>query len=273
MRSQMKRLIPLLLISALISTASCIWSSEEKYFKTAEEAKKDRKWPTAIEYYEKVVKVAPESSSALSASQAGAKVALVYTKDPNRLVMFLRHIILYSKSEEERITSQRLLAETYFDQLNDYKNAAIELNRALDFFKSGKESAQLRLMLARAHFFKNEFFQARTEVDAALREAVDQDFVFKALLLKANIYFNEKRLDEAIALYQKLEEDFPKKSVAEQVGLNLAVCFEEKEDFKTAIEVLEKMRVDYTIPEMIDLKISRLKARLEQLPGAKGLRK
>ncbi len=269
----MKLQILLLLISLSTSLFACTWTPEDKYLKTAHEAAKAQKWNEAIESFEKVVKVSPESPEALASSQEGAKIALVYTKDPVRLVTFLKHIILYSKSEDERVTSQRLLAETYFEKINDYKNAAIELNKALEFFKSGKENGQLRLMLAKAYFFQNQFFQARTEVDTALKEDMDQEFVFKALLLKANIYFNEKRLDDAINMYQKLAVEFPQKSKTEQVALNLAVCYEEKEDLKKAIETLEKMRVGYSMPEMIDLKITRLRSRLEQAPGAKGLKK
>lgn len=264
------RLISLFVFGCL---AACSWTPEAKYFKAAQEFAEQKKWDSAVESYEKVVKVSPESQEALKASQEGARIALIHTKDPHRLVIFLKHIILYSKAEDERVTSQRLLAETYFEKINDYKSAAIELNKTLEFFKSGKDNANLRLMLAKAYFFQNEFFQARTEVDTALKENVDQEFVFKALLLKANIYFNEKNLDEAINMYQKLNVEFPQKSKAEQVSLNLAVCYEEKEDFKKAIEVLEQMRVGYNMPEMIDLKISRLKARLDQAPGAKGLKK
>jgi tetratricopeptide (TPR) repeat protein len=269
----MRRLIKTALISSLTLFSACSWWTEDKYYSSGQQAAKSQKWEEAVEDYEKSIKVSPESEDALKASRDGARIALVHTKDATRLVTFLKHIILYSKSEEERISSQRLLAETYFEKLNDYKNAAIELNKALEYYKAGKESSQLRLMLARAYFFQNEFFQARTEVDTSLKDETDPEVVFKALLLKANIYFNEKNLDEAINMYQRLETEFPVKAKSEQVALNLAVCFEEKEDFQKAIEVLEKMRIGYSMPEMIDLKISRLKARLEQQPGAKGLKK
>lgn len=262
-----------IILSLLIFLAACTWTSEEKYLKKGESAKASKDWPEALNQFEKVVKVFPGTKQALKAAQEGAKVALIEQKDYYRLTLFLKHIILYSKDEKERIASQRLLAETYFEKLNDYPNAVIELNKTLDFFRSGKEHALLRFMLAKAYFFQNQFFQARSEVDTALKENVDQEFVFKALLLKANIFFNEKKLDDAITLYQRLMVEFPEKAKAEQVGLTLAVSYEEKEDFQKAIELLEDIRIDYTVPEMIDLKISRLKARQAQQPGAKGFRK
>lgn len=254
--------------------ASCYWTPESKYIQTGKEAVKKQNWPLAEEHFEKTVKVAPESTLALEAAQEGAKVSLVHTKDFNRLIFFLRHIILNSKSQDERVSAQRLLAETYYDKRADYPNAIIELNKLLSYIEDRKEQASIRLMLARAHFFQNDFFQARSEVDAAIEEQQEPDFLFKALLLKANIYFNEKKQAEAIALYEKLMRDYPEKSKEEQVALNLAICYEDKEEFSKAIEVLEKaIDEGYVKQEMLEVKVTTLKARQLQQPGAKGLRK
>ena len=54
------------------------------------------------------------------------------------------------------------------------------------------------------------------------------------------------------------------------MALNLAVCFEEQNNFEAAIEVLQEMKEDYPQPEFVELKIQRLKTRRKNLPGAKG---
>ena len=218
------------------------------------------------------VRTAPESAEALTAAAEAIKLSGTH-KEYHRLTMFLKHVILYSKSDLERAQAQKTLAMTYFNDLGDYTNAVIEINKAMQWRRPDIEKAELRLTLARAYFFQNRFFQARSEVDELLKETVDPDIKFKGILLKANVFFNEKKLDEAIEFYHKLQKDFPEQAKAEQVPLNLAVCYEEKEDFEKAIEILEEMRDGYSAPEMIDLKITRLKARQAQQPGAKGLKK
>ena len=222
---------------------------------------------------ERTVRIAPDSEAALTAAREAAQIALNDTKDFTQATFFLRHVVRYTKSDTERVSAQQSLAETYFEKLNNYSAAVTELNRALDLMKRDKSQAPYRLMLARAHFFLNQFFQAKSEIDEALKENVDQEFVFKAKLLKANILFNEKKLDDAIIAYQKLSAEYPDKALSEQVSLSLAVCYEEKEDFIKAIELLEKLRAVYHSPEMIDLKIRRLRERQAQAPGAKGLKK
>ena len=116
-------------------------------------------------------------------------------------------------------------------------------------------------------------WDSQLEIETALLDNPDQEITFRALLVKANVYFNEKKLDEALTLYQRLMVEYPEKSKTEAVALSLSVCYEEKEDFEKAISVLEKLKSDYKIPEMIELKIKRLKERQAQAPGAKGLRK
>jgi len=62
-------------------------------------------------------------------------------------------------------------------------------------------------------------------------------------------------------------------AAADNVAMNIIVCYEELEAFDKAIERLEKMRPTYRDPEFIDLKIKRLKERKANLPGSRGLRK
>ncbi|HEX4924267.1 MAG TPA: tetratricopeptide repeat protein, partial [Bdellovibrionales bacterium] len=82
-----------------------------------------------------------------------------------------------------------------------------------------------------------------------------------------------RRIDGAIALFKGLMEKFPQQARDEHVGLSLAVCYEEKNDFKAARAVLNEIRGFYPRPDFIDLKIQRLAEREAQLPGAQGLRK
>ena len=68
-------------------------------------------------------------------------------------------------------------------------------------------------------------------------------------------------------------EKYPERAKADNVEMNIIVCYEEMEAFDKAIKRLEKLRSSYQDPEFIDLKISRLRERLANLPGSKGLRK
>lgn len=260
-------------IPILLMSFACQFTPQAKYLEEARQLAQSQNWEKAVLQYEKVVRVHPEKPEALDASREASRIALIHLKDEKQAVLFIKHIVEHTPDHTERVAAQRNLAQIYLEKLNDYPRALIEINRAISLVKAGPEKIQLRLMLAKTYSFLREFSQARSEIDQLLLESEDQEINFRALLLKANILQNEKNFLEAVLLYKKLLERDPERSKEAQVSLSLSVVLEEQESFDEAIEVLEKMKVGYKMPEMIDLKILRLKERKSQAPGAKGLKK
>jgi len=134
-------------------------------------------------------------------------------------------------------------------------------------------SPKIILKFARAHFNLSQFQDAHHEGELALKltDNAERQFEFKVFL--ANIEFNTRNLDGAILTYTDLIKNYPEKARAENITMNLVVCYEEQESFDKAIAVLESARSGYKDTEFIDLKIKRLRERKANLPGSKGLRK
>lgn len=263
----------LLRMAIVLSLMACHLDPQSKYVEQARDFAKKQDWEQSVHFYEKAVKVDAESDRALEASREASRICVVHLKEDSRAAEFLRHVVKFTKDHTERAVAQRSLAQIYLEKLNDYPQAVIEINRALAFSRSEADRNQLRFMLARAYSFQRDFLQARSEVDQLLLETSDRDLRFRAKLLKAATLQNEKKHNEAIALFKDLLVQEPERSNNEQVALSLAVALEEQENFDEAIAVLEKVRVGYKVPEMIELKILRLKERKAQAPGARGLRK
>jgi tetratricopeptide (TPR) repeat protein len=246
----------LIIFLALIG---CHFTPQAKYLEDARDQAKAQNWESAVNLYEKLVRVHPDKEEALEASREASRIALINIKDDKRVVFFLKHIVDHTPDHSERVAAQKNMAQIYLEKLNDYPRALVEINRALTFVRAGPERPQLRLMLARAYSFMSEFTQARSEIDQLILENSDPETNFRANFLKANILQNEKKFTEAVLIYKNLLERDPERSSKEQIALSLAVVLEEQESFDEAIAVLEKMRVGYKVPEMIDLKILRLK--------------
>src|SRR5690606_17204406 len=99
------------------------------------------------------------------------------------------------------------------------------------------------------------------------------DLRFDALVFKGNILQASKRLDEAIAVFIKVRDEYRSRSEAENIGMSLAICYEEKNELKTAVGVLEEMKKHNQNPEFIQIRINRLKERMANLPGAGGFKR
>lgn len=215
-----------------------------------------------------------DNQRSVEVSRLGARVAQIDAKDYALAIEFYRHLVLRSESAAERKNAQRLIAQLYFENLQDYSQAVIEYEKLLKISLPPEEAFRYRLNLAKAHFQLNNLDQATNEIDTLLAmKNLEADQIFDAKMLKANVLVANKNLNAAAESWSQVLTEFPERSKREKVALNLVVCYEEQKEFGKAIEVLEKMKADYPNPDFLDVRIARLKERKTNMPGANGLRR
>lgn len=227
----------------------------------------------ALSGFDHVIKRAPQSPAALAAAREGARIAVFEVKDYKRAVEYYRLIILTSDDANEREQAQKQIANISFEHLLDYSRSITEYNRLLAMNPPFAERVKDQTIIARANFYQGNFSQAESEVEDLLKEKLEAAAKFDVMMLKGNILVAKKRFSEAAEVYKALIKEFPDRAQQENVGLQLTVCYEENQDFKQAIAVLETMRGHYNPPEYISLRIKRLQERQRNQPGAKGYRK
>jgi len=220
-----------------------------------------------------IAKIKPGSEESLDALRVGAKISFLEAKDYQTAAVFFKELVLYSDQEKERIDAQKKLGEIYFERLSDNARAIDELNKVLLIPIEPEEETKLRLMLAKAYFYLNKFGQAESEADIILEKAKQPKSIFDAKLVKANVAFSTQKFDRSAEIYEKLMSEFPQESREEHVGLTLAIVYEEQKELDEAIKVLEKIKTSYPNPEFIETKLQRILEKKKLLPGARGLRK
>lgn len=228
---------------------------------------------TSLTYFENALKIRPESDYALEAAREGSRISLLDLKDYKKALLFFRHIVNYSRDDAERLSAQKQIATISFEYIQDYQQSVVDLNTLLQFKLLPTEDAEYRLSLARAHYFLNEFYQAKSEIEQIKKSNAPREAKFNSLILLGNILMGEKDFTKAVELFKDLQKNYPDLSKAERLSMNLVVCYEEMQDYKSAIQTLYSVRETYSPPEYIDLKIRRLQERLKNQPGARGYRK
>ncbi len=259
---------PLILI-----LASCTFSTENLEYERAEKAEQAGKHEEAVKHYRALIERASQTPLALKAAQEAARISNYDLKRFKDAIDLYKHVVLYSPAERERIDAQKHIAEIYFTQTLDYRNAIIEYSRLLELPHGDAEEAQYRMAIARSYFYQNNFFQSQMEIDRILKGKFDKLTQFDARVLKSNIYLTTKELDEAIKVLNELIQQDPERAKEEKVGLLLAICYEEKKNFSKAVETLISIRDFYPRRDFIDNKIRALKEREYHQPGARGLKK
>lgn len=271
------RLLPavvLLIVGCvLIATGGCKFSSEELEFRRAEEATEKRDYEKALGHYAALVDRYVETPLAVRAAREAARILHYVQKRPKEAIRFYKHVVLYASDAEERTDAQRKIAEIFLTETMDYTQAIAEYSRLLELNPSPEQELAYRLAIARSYFYLSKFYQAQVETENILRGNYDKKLLFEALLLKANIFLASKKLDEAVALLKELMAEYPERSKEENIGFVLAVTYEDKKDFKSAIETLEAMKETYPGKDFIEQRIKILRERQSHLPGARGWRK
>jgi len=257
----------------LLLTPGCTFSLDWFRQLRAENAINHQDYPTALEILEKIMTDNPDTPKALEAARIGARVAHLNAKNHVLAIEFFRYIVVRSADTEERKTAQQYIAQIEFENLQDYNQAILEYEKLLRLDNKPDEIFKYRLNLAKSHLRQNNVDQAVVELDILLAQKLPPEEAFEARVLKANTLVAAKRLPEAVTAWEDIIKDFPDKAKKENVALNLSVCYEELKEYSKAIETLQSMREGYVHPEFLDMRIQRLKGRLENRPGAQGLKK
>ncbi len=227
----------------------------------------------AVVHYDNVVKRYEKTDLALRAAEESGRISYYELKDFRKAVDSYKHMVLYSPNASARLESQKKIAEINFEHLQNYEQAIVEYNRLLDLPHEKKEGAVYRLFIAKSYFYMNNFVQALVEVDSLVVTDSVSPEQFEILELKANTLLQIKKLDEAASVLNQLITKFPDRAKERQIGLILAVVYEEKKDFSKAIETLESIKNIYPSKDFIVTRIKNLKERQTYLPGARGLKK
>lgn len=262
-----------LILLLFVSILSACSSQEQADFNSAQKEINQGHYRIALGHFDQVIKRNKTKALVVEALRESARISFFEVQDYPRAIAYYRQLTLKSPDQTERLASQKQIAQIYFDNLQDYSNSIVEFSKLLQMKPSTKDAYTYRTNIARSWFYTNNFFQASSEVDSLLKEPLDLESRFDIQLLKGNILVAQKNYKDAVAQFVALLENNPERAGKENVILTLAVCYEENFEFKQAIQVLEKYRNIHNQPEYIDLRIKRLKERMKNAPGARGMRK
>ena len=248
-------------------------SSLEEELERAHSLREKKDFTQALSVYDKIIKQKPNSKLAASAAIHAAKISRDEKQNYTQAIKYYEYVILLSENPSAREMAQISIADLYFDKLNDFHKSIEAYNKLLQTTTNDTKKVKYRLALARSNFSLNNFYQALIEVDNLLDMNLDQKTLYEVLVFKGNILLTTKKIEDAISIYKQVIEEFPEQSRKDNITMNLALCYEELNDFDEAIKILEELKKDYPMPDFIEITIKKLKKRKENLPGARGLRR
>lgn len=252
----------------LVAIVGC--NKNRSDLKKAEEHSNSAEFEKAINILDKIILRNEPGYYTLKAAREAARIAYFDMKEFARAIKFYDHLIVYSKDPEERLFARKQIADIYFNTLN-YKKAIEEINKFINEEKDLKVISEFKLKLAKSYYHEKDFYQANSEIESLLKGPIADEEKFKANLVKSDILVAEKKYSEAISVLTSILDKYPEKSLEEKVPITLSLVYEDNNDFKSAILIMEKYSEKLVDKDYAEIRLNRLKQRQKNAPGARGL--
>jgi tetratricopeptide (TPR) repeat protein len=260
--------------SCVTFLSGCL-SSTEIDMKRARAMLAEKKPAEAAALFERVVEKQGNTPDSAAAALEAGKIYQYDLKKFDFAIKSYRTVIARSQDAAIRRDAQAKVAGLLFYDVQDFSAAITEYSKLLNLQHTLPEEIEWRSRIAKAYYYLGNYFQAGIETDRLLKIAtgIDEEAVYQAYLLKANILVGARDHDQAAKVLDSMMSQFPDRARRDSIPLMLAVAFEEQRNYAKAIEVLSKVREYDPRKSFFDEKIKSLKERQAQQPGARGFHK
>lgn len=250
----------------------CSSQSEEDFWRARSESEGGRH-ESALAIIDRGLARVHQPKEGLNLAREGARIAFFELKRYEQAIRFNRFLVLNSSDQNERIEAQKQIISIYFNNLNDYKRVIPEIHRLLNLGQLNEDPISYNVMLAKSHYYLEDFNQAESEADEYLRRPISENHRYELLLLKANIANARKKPEAAVQIIEQMIRDYPDKAKKDGLRLTLTVAYEESGQLDKAIQELRRMKEEVSAGADLEQRIQRLEDRKINQPGRRGRRK
>jgi outer membrane PBP1 activator LpoA protein len=192
-------------------------------------------------------------------------------KDPNLLLQIYKKQAFFSGTDTDRNLVFLKIAQLSVQNLKDNVIAQNYLFKIKEDLLDKEQRDQFYQLKVLSFINSGQFKQADVEVNDLLkRKDLSPTERFKINMLRTRILSAKKKNSEVEKVLLDLLRTHPNLSMKWRLRSQLSVLYEDKEDFKKAIEQLKKMKEEQGEDELLLARIKQLEKRSKQQPGGKG---
>ncbi|MFQ5900728.1 MAG: tol-pal system YbgF family protein, partial [Thermodesulfobacteriota bacterium] len=223
----------------------------------------DGRYKEAIEEYEALVTVHPQSEFSPKAIYKIGIIRMLYLSDYDKaLETFKRLSSLFPESMEARL-SRRHAADIYMNNIEDYKRAVFEYQQLIDDgVIDDPDMAQFNIAVA--YLKLGDLAQARIEFRDLIERYPASPLTAQAYYQVANSFLLEGEGEEAIKEYEKVIEVYPDSPFYIESQFGIAMLLEEMGKLKEALSLYNTIEKEYPNPFALRVRIEGLENRLKQ---------
>lgn len=239
-----------------VALAACVGNAYKSRMEQGYKAMEKDKFSEAIADFTYVYEKSSDKELVYESAKALSDIYAFKVKNYKQALRFLDAVIANSDNYRVSIEALKTKAKIQHKELSLFEAAIVTYSRILSSPDlKDSEQNEARLNLSKCYYAINKMEQARNELGALLDEKQPKSVRDEARRLEASIYQSERSFDKAIVVYNQLLTEAEDEKQKRDTLINLSLCYEQKEDYKGALEALKKI-VQKDV--MIEAKITQL---------------
>ncbi|MES2802418.1 MAG: hypothetical protein V4654_07995 [Bdellovibrionota bacterium] len=266
-----KKFIKKIILFLLAGALCACQSRAEKFYHLAQTKIEQRQFLDAVDLLENSAELEKNNRLWSKTNFEIARILRFEIQDYNKALLVYRELILKSEEASIRLLSQEAIAEIFFENIQDYITAVKEYLLLESLIKDPEKLEKIRLKIAQCYRYTGSFKTALEYIEVFLNSAKTEKNSF--LKLKAQTYSSLGQYDEAVKNYNLILANDPKYFLDENLYVAIAMTYEEKQDYKTALAYILQNKDKIKDGSYVELRIKRLNEKLLNKPFTKGVRK
>jgi TolA-binding protein len=260
---------PSLLAAFLFGFSSCTSNSPQNQYVLAEKLWSDGKYEAAVVEFERVARKVPDSELGLQALYRAAMTEAYFLSQYGEAVRKFRTYAEKREGHESAWEAEKQIGELLFAKLGQDEQAIQHYQQLIKDKPSAAEVPEFLFRIGRSQFFLWRFSEAMETYRKLIKRSPTSEWGERAMYeIGVTLYTRNKQSEEgfqeAIDAHQAFLKKYPNSKWAPEARFGIAACLEEMDQLDAAYHAFEALKTTYPSPQVIQIKLARIKERKAQ---------
>jgi TolA-binding protein len=252
----------------------CSVDSARHHYVLAERLWGDKNYAAAVAEFERVITKDPSGGFGQQALYRAATTQALFLGQYVEAIKKFRDFIQLSSDTQLIRSAQTQIGEILFTHLENYEQSIVHYQTLFKVFPDSNESPAFLYRIAKSQFFLFQFDEALETYKRLIRQFPKTSWSEKAAFELGTSYFTRGKrqvvnfkseptdFEHAIEAYKKFIKLYPSSEVVPEARFGIASSLEEMDQLDEAYAIYSELRKTYPAPNVIEIKLIRIKERL-----------
>jgi len=266
----------LTLVAFAVGFAACSVDSAKNHYVLAEKLWTDQKYAAAVSEFEKVTVRDPQGKLGLQALFRGAMTQALFLSEYGEAVRKLKRYAEISSDAPSVWEAQTQIGEILFSKTEQYDQTIQHYFTLLKQYPTASEAPEFLYRIGKSQFYLWQFDEALLTYQKIQKTHPKSTWAERAMYEVGVTYFTRgeqrpqgqaKGMESyraAIQAHEAFLKKYPQSELIPLAKFGIASCLEEMDQLDEAYEAYEELRKTYPSPNVIEVKLVRIRERKAQ---------